>query len=444
MTRKVQSTPLRLSLALLALFTAVSLATLAVAYFVAKSTIETTIRESLVQDLAGFRAAPSAGAVAALVEAQGRVMDPSDKIISYRDALGRIHGNGAIVRTKEGFEAVALNRSDDVAETYFTLTEIIHGGYLTLAESADARANLRQTMITVLLFSLLPSVLIALGGGLLISRRSATRLASLENTLARLTSGDLSARVPTMEGATDDLSLIARRVDKMAAAQEENVTALRQVSADIAHDLRTPIQRVALMLDKATGAQPDTAQELIAKATEEMRTIGQIFQALLQIAQLEGGDGRGGFTLLDLGTVALDVSDLYGPTAEDAGRDITVTVIDAAPVLGDRTLLGQMMANVIENALQHGGTSAKVAVDVSGRQLTISDNGPGIPEEKRDLVLQRLYRLEKSRTTPGSGLGLALVKAIAGLHGAKLELKGNDPGLRVSLIFPEAERTSSQ
>ena len=433
--RLAKSTPLRLTLALVGLFTAVSLASLAVSYVIARSTIENTIHDTLIQDLAGFLAAPSGGAVATLVEAQGRVMDPSDRVIGYRDEIGRLHGNGAIVRTEAGFEVVPLERGENVAETYFILTQPVHGGYLTLAVSADARDNLRQTMTTVLLVSLLPTIAIALAGGLILARRSSRRISAIEVTLSRLTGGDLGARVPTFQGRADDLNDIAKRIDKMAAAHEENVAALRQVSSDIAHDLKTPIQRVSVLLERAAAASPDDTKNLIDQAGAETRRIAETFQALLQIARLEGDPAQHNFAPVDLARLVGDIGDLYGPAVDDAGHVLNISTDDPSFVPGDRRLLAQLLTNLVENTLHHTGKSAEITIGAVGPQIFVSDTGPGIPHEKRDLVLRRLYRLETSRTTPGSGLGLALVKAIADLHDTTLVLEDNNPGLTVRLTF---------
>ncbi len=436
MKRIWQSTPLRLTIALVGLFSIVSLVSLAISYQVAKSTLESTIRETLVKDLAGFRAAPSAAALATLVEAQGRVMDPATRVVGYRDATGRMHGNGTIVRTEAGFEVVALERGEDVAETYFAMTEVIHGGYLTLAASTDAQNALRQTMTTVLLISLLPPVAIALGGGLLIGRRSAKRLRALEGTLGRLTGGDLSARVPKMPGWAGDLAQIGERIDLLAIAQEEKVAALRQVTADIAHDLKTPIQRVSVLLDRAHRAAGDASKTFIKDAEQETKDIAEIFSALLQIAQLEGRASVTDFGTVPLGTLVNDMVELYQPAAEEAEKQLSQDIQNPQTIQGDRTLLGQLLANLIENAIRYGGN--EIAVSVNGATLTVSDNGEGIPEDERELVLRRLYRREASRTTQGSGLGLSIVKAVSDLHDVKLDLSDNNPGLAVRLAFPQS------
>jgi len=438
LARGFHSTPLRLTAALIALFSVVVFLSFGVAYVVARKSVETTIRASLYQELAVYRAAPSADALSALVEAQASAMRPEQKIVTYVDPFGRRVGNGAIIRTSEGFEAVALQQGDKVARTYFALTERLQGGYLTLAASADALHNLLTTMLIVLTVSLVPTVVIVLLGGLWLARRSARRISAMEGVLRQITEGDLAARIREEDGAQDDLARIGRRIDQMAAAMQGQVTALKQVSSDIAHDLRTPIQRLRLMLEDATEAEGARRDELIEKAFAETEAIGRTFQSLLQLAQIEGGKQGPSFGAVDLADLVESVAGLYEPVAEDAGQRLVVEIEEAAPVTGDKTLLGQLLVNLIENAMRHAGPSAEIHVRLQGTEIVVSDNGPGIPEAERTNVLRRLYRLDSSRSTPGAGLGLSLVAAIAELHGAELSLEDNHPGLRVRLSLPKA------
>jgi len=436
-----KSTPLRLTAALIALFSVVSLVSFGVAYVVARKTVEQAIRSSLYQELAVYRAAPSADALSALVQAQAAAMRPEQKIVTYVDPYGRRVGNGAIIRTSEGFEAVALQQGDKVARTYFALTERLQGGYLTLAGSADALQNLLTTMVIVLTVSLVPTVIIVLVGGLWLARRSARRITQMEGVLKQITEGDLAARIREGEGAQDDLGRIARRIDQMAAAMQGQVTELKQVSSDIAHDLRTPIQRLRLMLEDATEAEGERRDALIEKAFAETEAIGRTFQSLLQLAQIEGGKPGASFVPVDLAELVESVAGLYEPVAEDAGQSLVVEIGEPGPVMGDKTLLGQVLVNLIENAMRHAGEAAAIRVELKGTQITVADNGPGIPEAERKNVLRRLYRLDSARSTPGNGLGLSLVSAIAELHGAELRLEDNAPGLRVCLCLPRAEAT---
>lgn len=232
----------------------------------------------------------------------------------------------------------------------------------------------------------------------------------------------------------------------MAQAQEQSVAALQQVSADIAHDLKTPIQRIAVLMadlrDRAVDGSPeaDLAERAVA---ESDRAVG-VFHSLLQIAQIEGGSPKARFRPVDLAHVIATFADIYGPAAEDGGLKLMVDLPSGQPVLvqGDKDLLGQVVANLIENALRHtpAGSTIRLALSETGDKATLSvtDNGPGIPQAEHALVLRRLYRLERSRTTPGNGLGLALAAAVADLHDATLVLSDAAPGLAVTLTFAKS------
>lgn len=230
----------------------------------------------------------------------------------------------------------------------------------------------------------------------------------------------------------------------MAASQEALIGSMRQVSADIAHDLKTPIQRVAVILDEITRKTTLSAgqDELLDQALAETERIVKAFQALLELAQIEGGAVRDRFAPVDLQEVAAAVADFLGAEAEERGFPFHYTVADAGPftVSGDRHLLGQVLANLIGNALRHTPTGSAITVSLSRADdrvmLCVADTGPGIPVAEREKVLRRLYRMEQSRTTEGNGLGLSLVAAICNLHGAEFSLEDNAPGLRVRVVFP--------
>jgi signal transduction histidine kinase len=436
-----RSMPLRLALLLVLLFTTVSLLSLGASYAVTQSSFEDGIRADLAQDMAGFRAAPGASAVAVLVEAESREADPKRLILSYIAPNGRIYGNGAIARDDEGYHIVSLDAErSQYPGAYLSLTDTLYGGQLTIARSRAEIEALRDVFLNILLVSLLPTALIALSGGLYLARRSKRHVEVIGSTLDDLTTGDLTARVQVGAHWSDDLSRIGAKVNQMARAQESSVAALRQVSWDIAHDLKTPIQRVAVHLDDLARVVPaeDPGAGHVEKAQAEVTSIASVFQSLLQLAQLESGSPRSRFAPLDLRLLCETLAEVYEPAASQSGHTLNVDLPDA-PLLvdGDRDLLGQALSNLIENALRHTPSGTEITLSLSqGRgsvRISVADTGPGVPAEERDKVLQRLYRLDRSRNTPGNGLGLSLVQSVASLHDAELTLEDNDPGLRVTL-----------
>lgn len=442
----LRSTPLRLAVGLVVVFAAVSLASLGASYLVIRDTLERTMRSDLNQKLAGFQAAPSAAAVAALIKAEAAATDPELHILSYVTADGQHFGNGLLTQTANGFRIVANPDGEELSDwPYLVLSARLYGGQLAIAESRAQIGDLGELFINILLLSLLPTTAIALTAGVMIARRSARRIDAVNATLYRLAEGDLSARVGDMPGRSDDMSAIAAQVDRMAAALQSSVAALKQVSADIAHDLKTPIQRVSVLLNRAReiSALPADLEDLLTSAGRETDDIVATFQSLLQIAQIEGGSPKARFKPVDMGALVATFVELYEPAAEESGHALALSPVPpggACIVSGDKALLGQVLANLIENALRHTPPGSRIELGVTpegGRvALRVADNGPGIPPDETDKVLRRLYRLEKSRTTPGSGLGLSLVAVIADLHDAELQLGTHDPGLIVTLVFP--------
>lgn len=441
-----RSMPLRLAILLIGLFAMVSLLSLAASYAVTQASFEETTRANLRQDLAGFRAAPTARAVAALVEAESREADPNRLILSYISPSGRIYGNGAIARDDTGFHIFSLDQ--DRAEyqgEYLSLSDAIHGGIITIARSRADIAALGVVFVNILWISLLPTVLIAFSGGLFLARRSKRHVEIVGSALDRMASGDLGARVDISPRWSDDLRQIGGKLNQMAAAQQVSVTALKQVSTDIAHDLKTPLQRVALYLEDLEGdiSAGVEANALVGKARGEVAEMAQVFNALLQLAQVEAGSAKDRFAEVDLASICRTLLDVFEPLAAEHGQTLRAE-IDGTPasVSGDKALLGQMVSNLIENALRHTSKGSEITVglrECADRvELCVCDNGDGIPEQERSNVMQRLYRLDQSRNTPGNGLGLALVEAVAGLHGAQIKLEDAGPGLRVVVTFCRA------
>ena len=294
-------------------------------------------------------------------------------------------------------------------------------------------------------WSALTVLIAALGVGSVLATRMDKRLARVDHTMNRVAHGDLAARID-LSGRGDDLDQIATTINAALARLERVVGAMRQVSADIAHDLRTPLNRLRIRIEKAStlveAGQP-MADEL-AIALTEADQINETFSALLRIAQIESGSRKAGFRPLDLVKLLGDVVEIYRAVAEDAGQSLTAAANVAGRINGDPELLTQMFVNLIENAIRYcpAGTVITCAVtETAGNvRVCISDSGAGIPVAERENVQRRLYRLEKSRTTPGSGLGLSLVRAIADLHQASVTLRDTDAaqgkGLTVEVSFP--------
>jgi signal transduction histidine kinase len=450
-SRPVRSTPLRLTVILIVVFTLASLIGFAAAFLVSRYEADRALHVQVSQEFTGYRLERSQAGLQDRIFAQASVIPRGSLILIYRSDSGQRIAN--VPRFPQVGEYGILSHEEidpkdpQLAESYLVVSGRVGQGVLTMARSREQVSELGALFTTIFLLSLLPTLAIAVATGSIIARRARGRVEQIRTTLETLASGNLQARVPDFQGAPDDLSLIGGAVNRMASAQAASVASLRQVSSDIAHDLKTPIQRVSVLLERldATGPLSDAQADLVAQARAQSTQIVKTFQSLLQIAQMEGGALQSHFTKLDLARVISGITEIYGPNAEETGHDLRCKTEGAGPfwVRGERNLLGQLAANLIENALRHTPAGASITLSLHEKAgavtLTVADTGPGIPEAERENVLRRLYRLERSRTSEGSGLGLSLVAAIADVHGAKLVLGDNAPGLRVSLHFPPAQ-----
>jgi signal transduction histidine kinase len=311
------------------------------------------------------------------------------------------------------------------------------GGRLVVGSDIYEVQELREWLDTVALWSGIGITFLALIAGYVIAAIFTRRLERLNTSINTIMGGRLDERVPVigMDGEFDRLSVnLNRMLDRIEAL----MMGVRQVSTDIAHDLRTPITRLRQHLESAITDEGVTVpQHVIEEAVTQIDGIMTIFVALLRIGTIEAGAGRARFKPVDLSEIMERVLLAYQPVAEDGGKTITGAINPGILVDGDADLLAQMFTNLIENALTHTPANAAITLALHAEHDTIvaevSDNGLGIPAAERDNVLKRFYRLNTSRTDTGAGLGLALVAAIADLHGAGLELGNVDPGLRVKL-----------
>jgi signal transduction histidine kinase len=291
--------------------------------------------------------------------------------------------------------------------------------------------------------------LVGIGGGYWVSRRLLARIDNLSDTTRTIMAGDLSGRLP-MSGSGDELDRLAQSLNLMLGRIEQLMAGLREVSDNIAHDLKTPLNRLRNRVEEALHEPYDETvyRETLEHTIEEADGLIKTFNALLSIARLEAGAGGDNRNALDMTALVGDVAELYEPVAEERG--IALKAEPGMPVIvrGDRQLLGQAIANLIDNALKYGapraeggnGWAPEVTVRVVAQdgtaEVIVTDRGPGVPEVERDRVLGRFVRLEASRSEPGSGLGLSLVAAVTRLHGGMLRLEDNEPGLRVVLSLP--------
>jgi len=323
-------------------------------------------------------------------------------------------------------------------------------GGLRLLVGRDVRelAAIRGLIREALGWGIAMTVALALAGGWLMSAGVVRRIEAVNQVGREIMEGDLSRRIPT-DGSGDEFDQLAVNLNRMLARIEALMASVRQVSDNIAHDLRTPLSRLHTKLSQLRDTElgpavADRVDEAIADAEELLGA----FNALLRIARVESGSRRAAFADLDPVVLLHDVADLYEPLAADKDQRLEVSPADTdgprpARLHGDRDLLFQALANLLDNAIKYtpAGGHIRLAAEPApdgGVQLSVADSGPGIPPELRGKVLQRFYRIDASRSEPGHGLGLSLVQAVAQLHGAVLTLEDAAPGLRVLLRLPGA------
>ncbi len=303
-----------------------------------------------------------------------------------------------------------------------------------------------QSLITrALLWGVAITLALALLGGVFMSRGMLRRIELINQTSRNIMGGDLSQRIP-IRGSGDELDQLADNLNSMIDEIERLMDGIRHVSDNIAHDLRTPLTRLRNRLEQLQinleGGSPH--QEQVEQSITDADQLLTTFAALLRIARIEAGGHTAKFTTVDLDALVHDAAELYEALAEEKQLRFSTQTDAGVVVDGDRDLLFQALTNLLDNAIKYTPAGGEVSlelkrIDISAgisADITVSDTGTGIPEAERDKVGQRFYRLESSRSTPGNGLGLSLVKAVAKLHRAELLLEDNAPGLKATLRLP--------
>jgi len=331
-------------------------------------------------------------------------------------------------------------RTRHVRAYYIRLDE---GYHLLIGRDIEHLFQFGRIIRNLLFWVLGLTALLGVGGGLLLSRNFLRRIDGITATVRSIRAGRLARRVP-VEGSGDELDRLAEALNDMLDQIERLMQGMREVSSNIAHDLKTPLTRLKAQAEDALRAGDEAhrraaLESTIAQADELLRT----FNSLLLIARAEAGQARAGFSEVDVGEVAREIAELYEPLVEEQGGRFTLDVPARARITGDRQLIAQALVNLLDNALKYGrhpDRKPEIAVSVRKApdmvELVVADNGPGVPEEMREKVKERFVRLDKARSKPGSGLGLSLVASIARLHGGELRLEDNAPGLRAVLRLP--------
>jgi signal transduction histidine kinase len=314
------------------------------------------------------------------------------------------------------------------------------GYHLLVGQDLSTEERLRSALVNASLWGIVVTVGLGLAVGFIASRNFLGRIEAINRATERIRAGEVEHRMP-VSGNGDEFDRLSHNLNAMLDEIQRLLAGIRAVTDNIAHDLRTPLSRLKNGLELALGSRgEEERRQAIERAIGEADQLLRTFSALLAIADAEAGASRIERKPVDLEDLARDVVDLYEPVADEHGAKLSLSVEEAASVDGDRQLLFQLLANLIDNAIKYGAGGGAVDIRVGRRagqpEIAVADRGPGIPGPDRERVLERFVRLDESRTTPGTGLGLTLVNAIARLHNAELELGDNAPGLVVRVRFP--------
>jgi signal transduction histidine kinase len=321
--------------------------------------------------------------------------------------------------------------------------ELDDGFFLLVGRSIQSQ--FQAAIINAFAASLVLMIILGAVVGFFMSRTVLRRIEAINDAADRIMQGEVKHRMP-VRGSNDEFDRLAQNLNAMLEEIERLMGSIRAATNNIAHDLRSPLNRLRNRLEAMHRQLPEPArqQEELEHSIGEIDGLLQTFNALLSIADAEAGAGRGNLVPVDLEALTHDVAELYGALVEDHGLKFESHIAGPATVTGNRQLLFQALGNLIDNAAKYGASGGSVsltltpAVDGIGPSVSIADRGPGIPEADKGRVLERFVRLDVSRTSPGNGLGLSLVSAIARLHNAALSLHDNKPGLRVTLQFKPA------
>lgn len=457
MLRAVRTASFRLSVLFATIFAACFTILILVTYFATTAAMRSQLRQSIEDDSAALVADARREGALSIVDDVGERLTKSagnDRYYSLLDADGKkLAGNLENAAELAGWSekpfdakniADPLLLGDDDHELWGRGTALPDGSFIFAGQDAFTVISTQETILQSFAWAMAGALLAAALAGVFASQRFLRRIDAINTTSLAIMDGRLRERIPT-KGTSDEMDRLSANLNRLFDSNQALLESLKQVTTDIAHDLRSPLSRLRQTLDaaRAGGKNRDEFISAIDAAIEEADSLLATFGGLLRIAQIESGSRKSGFQRLHLSEVVERIARAYQPVAEDMEKGLVSSIQPDVQLIGDRDLLAQMLANLVENAIRHTPRLAKISVklesDGNGTVLEVADSGPGIPKAERQKVFERFYRLDASRTTAGSGLGLSLVAAIANLHEIRISLEDNRPGLRVTMTIPKVD-----
>jgi signal transduction histidine kinase len=465
LTRLLGSTPFRLTVAYMGAFLAAAALIVFYVAWQANELLTSKAVEALAAEVSSLRGEFEAGAAPQLAEAiNARVNAPGSGLYLLVDGDGRrLAGNlprlpQTLAREGRGqlFSYPRISEGNGMRERLAMglSLRVPEGLTLVVARDIEDQRQFAAGIGRLALWSLGILCALGVGAGILISRSIMARIEAVTETSRKIMAGDLSRRIP-LGGSGDELDRLADGLNAMLARIEELMLALREVSDNIAHDLKTPLNRLRNRAEAALRSSDAAShREGLARTIEEADELIKTFNSLLLIARLEARTAAESMAPIDVAGLVGDIAELYEPAAEEAGLALSISTEPSLCVVANRELVGQAVANLVDNAIKYsapvGAAAAapapatapppEIAISVvrvgDAVEIAVADRGPGIGAEDRERALQRFVRLEKSRSRPGAGLGLSLVAAVARMHGGSVRLEDNTPGLRAVLVIP--------
>jgi len=461
----LKTSTFRLAVLYLGLFAASSSLLLAYVYWNTAGFLVRQTDEAVQAEITGLAEQYAQGGLPLLVHTViQRSRDPGQSLYLVLDPDGRVLAGNLDVRptakpgadgwmdfiySRKGLGGVELKAARARA---FYLPE---GFYLLVGRDVQERREIESLITNALVWAIALTLALGLVGGLFMSRNMLARVDEINKSSQDIMRGDLSRRLP-IAGTGDELDQLGRNLNAMLDQIESLMIGMRQVTDNVAHDLRSPLNRMRNRLEVTLlqNTSPEEYRQVLERTITEADHLLTTFNALLMIARAEAGSLRESMTNVDPATILSDAAELYEPVAEESGCTIKIDVVDGLQVRGNRELLSRIITNLIDNAIKHGHPVARdgdgegeevqsLTIDVKAERLgdsrieiSVADHGPGIPPDQYGKVLERFVRLEQSRNTPGSGLGLSLASAVARLHGGYIFFSDNNPGLKVTLSLP--------
>jgi signal transduction histidine kinase len=439
--RLLRSAAFRLAALQALLFALIALMLFLVSWFAARHYIETQLRQTIADEFAEVAAHPADKRADSVRRGLAQVPRSAFDYSLFSRERTLVAGD-VLKEPAVGWTTIEQHEGNDEVRRMLVLGAVLDDGSMLVVGRDLASVDALDALLkSAFAWAGLAAVVLALVGGMVTAGGYLRRVEAIADAASRIAAGDLAARVSTT-GRGDEFDRLAFSLNSMLERIQALVEGLRQVSSDIAHDLRTPLTHMRQRLEAAMSeaASVESYNKACERALADVDSVLDTFAALLRIAKVESRQRQAGFADIDLSRLLERLVDDYRPVLEDEERMLSADVVPGVHVHGDALLLTQMFVNLLENALHHTpvGTSValRLAVTKLGCQVIVQDAGPGIPVQERARVLKRFVRLDAARSTPGSGLGLALVAAIADLHGIALTLGDAAPGLRVQLDFP--------